>query len=271
MAEPPRLQIEEGQVKALEEQFREMIQSWLSAQDQCARMVAGFETDMAAVAQRWATACEELNEAIELGLKSLGESFEKGVVLGTLGWTFPMNATIPECKKLLKLSTDIRSADEAFTCYYTEYDGGRLKMLERNLLKSRNLQEWKPCLEEVILDLHDGRRRSCIALLLPLVEGVTAINFSAPQIQKKPERDRFFRDKLAVVEPGSVSEFVWRSYKGFVEVLFQQIDFGRPLSRPPVLNRHYLLHGRGIAEGNLSDCLRLLQALHTIIALTEPE
>jgi SAM-dependent methyltransferase len=221
---------------------------------------------MAAAALRLITAWKELDQAMELSLKSLDETFEEGVVLGTLGWTFPISATLSECKKLLKLSTDIRSADDAFSCYYTKNDGIRLKALEHKLLESRNLQRWKPSLEEAILNLHDGRHRSCIALLLPLVEGVTAINFSAPQIQKKTERDRFFRDKLAAVRPGSVSKFVWRSYKGFAEVLFQQIDFDGPLSKPPLLNRHYLLHGRGISEGNLSDCLRLLQALDTIIA-----
>ena len=129
------------------------------------------------------------------------------------------------------------------------------------------MKEWKAILEEAFLDLEDGRFGSCVALLLPLVEGVTAIKFSAPRFHKKRERDKFFLGKLNAVKRGSLKDFAWRSYRGFAETVFQEVKFDVRLRKPAILKRHYLLHGRGIYNSNLSDCLRLLQALHTITAL----
>ena len=63
-----------------------------------------------------------------------------------------------------------------------------------------------------------------------------------------------------------MAELVWRSYKGFAEALYAYVDF-HASEKPAFLNRHYILHGRGIADSNLTDCLRLPQALHTLTAL----
>ena len=38
-------------------------------------------------------------------------------------------------------------------------------------------------------------------------------------------------------------------------------------AKPMVVNRHWILHGRGIPDGTQTDCLRLLQAIHTFAFL----
>ena len=250
--------------KTLETFNLQIVQMQLQFQQPAASYVAAIDEQFQSI---WSGLNEKVKEAFEL----TGQALEKAELLGTLGWTLPMNATPGEIVCLIFSIKDIPSADKAFTNYYMEHNATRLKCLETDLLTSNELQQWRPVLEEAILDLDDSRYRSCIALLLPLIEGVSAINFSTPQFHKKTDREKFFLDKLQAERQGSLTEhiWIWRSFKGFAEVFFKFIDFKDPSCKPSLLNRPWILHGRGIPDPNLSDCLRLLQALDTISLLSK--
>jgi hypothetical protein len=212
-------------------------------------------------------AWSRVNENIRKGLKQTKEALEKAEILGTLGWTVPMGATPAEYLALINSIIDIPSADKAFTNYYTESNSFRLKYLKKDLLNRKNVQPWKPAIEEAISDLEDNRYRSCIALLLPLIDGITAIKFSSPQFYKKVVRRNFFEARLRAARPDSLTQYMWRSYRGFAKMLFFSSDFKRSSRKPSGLNRHWLLHGRDIPNSNPTDCFRLLQALDMILEL----
>jgi hypothetical protein len=215
-----------------------------------------------AIAQQWSAMAESVRQALVHRDKVL----ERVDVLGLLGWTVPMQSTMTELDTLLAQSTSIEAADAAFTKYYMARDGAHLKQLNKELLSRTDLETWWPVIEEAILDFKDFRYRSCIALLLPLIEGVTALKFSTTRFHDARKRTKFFDDKLLAAK-GSMERAVWSSLKAFAEVLFKRIDFDDRTARPSFLNRHWLLHGRGPWDANLSDCLRLLQALDTITQL----
>ena len=183
---------------------------------------------------------------------------DKAEALGRWGWTFPMEAPIEDCIWLVEQSTDCTTADAAFTEYYMANGRVGLRQLENKLLSCKALEQWRPVLDEAIRDLADDRLRSCIALLIPLIEGITAIKFFNPDWSKHKNREHFFSS-------GKRNNVEWRSYKGFTDNLFK--SFKDPSRPPPSLNRHWILHGRTILDANLSDCLRLLQALDTIAEL----
>jgi hypothetical protein len=63
----------------------------------------------------------------------------------------------------------------------------------------------------------------------------------------------------------SFTDYFWRSIKAFVDQVFTKAG----KSRPPMLNRHWILHGRGISDGTQVDCLRLLQAVRTLERLLD--
>lgn len=258
MAKIPPALIGENVRKALESFFRQAAQM---------RQVLADVAQMVAIGGKYESVMKGLNEAIKGALSHLRETLARAEILGTLGWTVPLHATPGEYEALVSGITDVASADAAFTDYYTAEGGIRFRDLKEKLLACDDLDQWKPVLQEAILNLEEGRYRSCIALMLPLVEGVTAVKFSTPQFQKKRERDKFFAAKLEGAEAGSLEGYLWRSYKGFTEMLFQSVDFDGPSRKPVLLNRHYLLHGRGIPDANLGDCLRLFQAVDTITAL----
>jgi hypothetical protein len=212
---------------------------------------------------------QTFTESITEGFKSLVSALDKAEYLGGLGWTIPMQATPAEYIELMSGIGDIDSADEVFKKYYMEDNASRLQYLKKGILSSKDLLQWKSVIEEALLNYDEGRPRSCVALLLPMIEGVTATKFSCPNFHKREAREIFFGTKLnAIKNPeDNLIYFLWRSYKGFTETLFKYIDFCSKSTKPSVLNRHWLLHGRSILSSNETDCLRLFQALETIARL----
>jgi hypothetical protein len=88
-----------------------------------------------------------------------------------------MVATSHELLPIIKLSTDEASADAAIVEFYTGNGGAarrHLRELQEDLLSQKDLKDWRPLLEEAIFCLENGKYRSCVASLLPLVEGVLA-------------------------------------------------------------------------------------------------
>jgi hypothetical protein len=185
---------------------------------------------------------------------------DKAEELGRCGWTFPMEAPIDDCIWLVKQSTDYTTADAAFTEYYIANDWFGLRQLENKLLSCKALERWRLVLNEAIRNLDDDRLSSCIALLIPLIEGITAIKFSNAHWSNHENREHFFSS-------GKRNNVEWRSYKGFTDNLFKACSFKDSSHPPPSLNRHWSLHGWPILDPKLSDCLRLLQAIDTIAEL----
>jgi len=214
----------------------------------------------------------ELNEGLKTFWTKLDNNFvdalekahgtpEKAKLIAELGWVIPSHATLTEYAAIIAPISDIKSADEAFTNYYLSDNAIELKGLKTDLLKCSDIKTWQPALEEAFLNLDEGRNMSCIALLLPLIDGVTSIKFSEPNFYKLNNRKAFFREKLRMAETRLI-KYLWQSYEAFADNFFKSCQ-----SSPSFLNRNWLLHGRDIPSSNLSDCLRLLQALETITYL----
>jgi len=210
-----------------------------------------------------------MNRDLREAFKRFQSALEKAEDLGKIGWTLPVDATPGEVTGLMESISDIESADKVFIDFYAEDGAIRLEWLKKRLRSSPDLQQWKAVLEEAITNYSEGRHRSCVALLLPLIEGVTAKKFKEPQFHKEKSRKKFFSDKLKDENENTslISSYMWRSYRGFAETLFKAVNFSAPFDCQQSLNRHWLLHGRGILESNPSDSLRLLQALGTIVEL----
>jgi hypothetical protein len=208
-----------------------------------------------------------LNLDFRKALGQIPEAQKKAEILGAFGWTPPMDATPAEFVAIMNSVHDIPSAEKALTIYYTERNAIRLKRLKRRLMACAYLNRWKPALKEAILNLNEGRYRSSVALLLPLVEGVTAIKFKELHLEKANVRERFFKKKMDAINDGYLKKSLWRSLNRFFILLFEYADFEDLSYKPRFLNRPWLLHGRGIADSKMSDCLTLLQTLDIITVL----
>jgi hypothetical protein len=210
---------------------------------------------------------EASSRAAAEGFRQFREAFKKAEAIGRYGWTISMEATLPDIFSLVDMITDEASADAAFVWYFSQDDEVNLKTLIHGAVSNPLLDPWKPAIEEAIECLQDKKYRACIALLLPIVDGFYAQRFSCHKFHIGKQREKFFETRLQAMADDSIEKLMWRSFIAFAETFFHFVDFGSPGSAPPVLNRHLLLHGRGIPQDKLEDCLRLLQVLETITDL----
>lgn len=253
--------------------FEEFQKSQLKLAEHITQSYSGINSLLAKhMTQSFDRLISELNEGLKTFWTKLDNNFvdalekahgtpEKAKLIAELGWVIPSHATLTEYAAIIAPISDIKSADEAFTNYYLSDNAIELKGLKTDLLKCSDIKTWQPALEEAFLNLDEGRNMSCIALLLPLIDGVTSIKFSEPNFYKLNNRKAFFREKLRMAET-RLTKYLWQSYEAFADNFFKSCQ-----SSPSFLNRNWLLHGRDIPSSNLSDCLRLLQALETITYL----
>jgi hypothetical protein len=131
------------------------------------------------------------------------------------------------------------------------------------IINDSGLQGCKEFLEEVGLSYDDGRYRVCVVALLPMLDHIAQKTWGAPLSIRGKARESLMR-KIGFL-PDSLTNHSWKSIKAFVDRAFEPAG----KSRPPTLNRHWILHGPGISDGTQVDCLRLLQALRTLARLVD--
>lgn len=227
---------------------------------QAAATVAGFMPAFAEAARAAQAAQTELDRTLR-NAKSLG----------AMGWTVPYSASLQDLHRLVNAATDAQSADAAFAAYYGENDGAARRELLQDLLSRDDLADWRPLMEEVAVNVEAGRFRVSVPALLAVFEGVAhrwTPDFWTRQTRDgRRGRDPYFRAKLSGLAEDSIEFFEWSAMEAFVGALYSQAGELKPL----MLNRHWILHGRGLPDANSTDCLRLIQAIHTGLELARDE
>jgi hypothetical protein len=217
-----------------------------------------FGDNIAAAAEQAAHGFNELSTRFR-------EALKKAAVIGKYGWTISKDAPLPDIFYIVEAAKDKASADSAFLWYFAQDDNAYRKLLVKRTLSNPSLSFWKPTLEDAVTCLDKEMYRPCISLLIPLVEGVCAKQFST-KFHEERSRDQYFKKRLRAFPDESIDKLMWLSFKAFAETFFQYLPFGSGATGP-ILNRHLLLHGRENLPNTLEDCLRLLQVLETITDL----
>lgn len=207
-------------------------------------------------------------EAILERFKDIEDALANAEAMGRAGWTMPLNASFPECIELLQAATSPESADKAFVAFYSKDDREPLKELLANLRQQPKVTEFRELLEEVAFALEAQKFRLAVPALLAAFDGVT-LRCWDKGVWKKLAREDFLTRKLESLEKGSADHIYWSAIEAFAETLYTPVLGDAP--KPQLLSRHWVMHGRGPADGNLADCLRLLQAIHTVVSLAEEE
>ncbi len=183
--------------------------------------------------------------------------------LGQFGWAFPLDMPPPEYVPIAEESTSSEKADAAFLRYYTRNHGQAYKDLIDLLINEPELEGGKELLKEVKQSYDDGRYRVCVTGLLPVLDHIAQKTWDAPLNHGTNARKSI--DRKIDVMPDSFTNHFWRSVKAFVDEVFVPAT----KSKPRTLNRHWILHGRGVSDGSQIDCLRLLQAIRTLQRLVK--
>src|SRR5207248_2935570 len=136
-----------------------------------------------------------------------------------------------------------------------------LRCLQDGLMRSKDLIQWHPllmqCFEAFKLNLH----LVTIPSLISVLEGAVA------------QKCRTLRTKkIHLIEPSkakaaqarqethyTMKALIWGSVATFIEKLYEPHDFSG--NRPPLINRHWILHGRDSTQWTVADSIRLFNAL----------
>jgi hypothetical protein len=178
--------------------------------------------------------------------------------LGRRGWTFPMLMAVTDTPTFLARVREIDDLDSLFEDFYGK--DSKTSRLFDDLLEADALLRWRPLLRECIESFNDNRFLIVVPSLLLIFEGVLAL--AAKSFNRKVKIDKLSSDRLKGAEDGHES-VSWGSIRGFGSELFRPHDFAK--EAPGRLNRNWVLHGRSPANWTRPDCLRLFQAIHTVL------
>ncbi|MCP3163137.1 hypothetical protein [Myxococcus qinghaiensis] len=212
------------------------------------------------VAEGWARTVRAFAEGVKRAQDLLARSEE----MGKAGWTLPMNASFGEYLNLLSECTNPTSADRAFRAYYEANERKNEVELFNVLLTSPPLAHFEPLLEEVRFCLMNDRCRVAVPALFTLLEGALRIAWH-DDAWNSAGQNAFIEARLECHEPGDLEHMYWTAMRVFLRRLYAPAG----PTKPPALNRHWIMHGREPADADRIDCLRLLQAVDTVLRLAE--
>jgi hypothetical protein len=180
--------------------------------------------------------------------------------IGDVGWTLPMWATPAEVSHILEAATE-RHIDDVFLDYY-EADGGvNYRQLKSYLLRKESLIQWRPLIEQCFTVFEYDLYLVVVPAMITVVEGaIVAVGGADAWRQKDPKQTA--RKLLGRWPKDSVKCAIWLSIDAFVSHLFEHRSFAD--TRPLLINRPWILHGRDDPSWTKADCLRLFQAADTI-------
>ena len=201
---------------------------------------------------------KKMFQQLALQMERMKKAVERSETFGHFGWAFPLDMEPRDYVRLAEHATNADTVDAAFLKYYTDHDGQAYKRLICSVIDEPELQQCRGFLEEVRQSYDDSRYRVCVAALLPMLDHIAQRTWDAP-LSTQGKAHKSLERNIGVL-PDSLTDYLWRSLKAFVDQVFVRST----RSKPPVLNRHWILHGRGISDGTQVDCLRLLQAIRLL-------
>ena len=180
--------------------------------------------------------------------------------LGASGWTVPIWGPLFLAEDLIQIAPK----EQFDSLFEGEYAADRRK-LEREmfnrLLSAPTTQRWRPMLGEIQAAYRRKHYRVAVPALLSVLEG--SVFFAADRASSKRQLQSVLKDQLAK-STGSYERVAWASLSGFVGLVYGSHHFSK--APPQGINRHWVMHGRAEPQWQRVDCLRLLQALDTLVA-----
>jgi hypothetical protein len=153
--------------------------------------------------------------------------------------------------------------DAFFVDFYTGDDFAELRFLRKELTQRAGLAQWRALLEQCFDAFESANHLITIPALLTVLDGVIAKAGKNTSWRIDPRK--LCSEKAAAVN--GLKKWMWRSLELFFAKLFQPAPFDQ--SRPILINRHWILHGRDSANWTGADALRLFNALQTVDSLLE--
>jgi hypothetical protein len=186
--------------------------------------------------------------------------------MASQGWTLQMRLTLGGLEELANLGPE--QIDEFFVAFYTDDDFAELRAVREKLARRQSLAPWRELLGECFDSFVNGRHRITIPALLSIIDGVVA-SAGAVLSSRRSHLMAACTKNGEKLGSDSLRGELWISLREFLERIFETAPFDG--TRPTLINRHWILHGRDTAAASWTsaDALRLFNALQTVASLLE--
>lgn len=183
--------------------------------------------------------------------------------IASAGWTLPLTFDLTDLEKLSKHSDSVKELDNYFELFY---DGKMFDEMAQYIYEQLTNIGQKQRFEESLKTFKQNMFSSCATVLTTILEGLVSGFGNDPKDVRvmKICKDH---EQMEISEYNYLKSLYWKSLYCYTGVLFKKSDFSS--SEPLEFNRHWLIHGRTTKSSDKIDCLRLINAISTVISLQQ--
>ncbi len=206
-----------------------------------------------------------IQKLVETDWAAVFDEHEKSFLyIADCGWTPPDFIGLGELLALHLKSPE--ELDRYFVEGFMENDAENLKILGETLKRNPELSQWHPLIDEIIASIRAGHHRVAIPATLTIMEGYLARALVKASLTTAKNVSPFkVLEEAKWHEAKTLDARFWKAGVLFLSRIFAHSDFTQ--QPPTFINRHWILHGRAPVDWTLSDALRLVNSLTTLVFL----
>lgn len=175
------------------------------------------------------------------------------------GWTIPLNIELEKLEELKDISSNSEELDSFFIEFYYEKEFKNLCDSVLNKITNKGQKKrFEECFNMYLMEMYS----SCITVLTTVLEGFISSFGDNPQ-DVRVMRICNYHAREEKDNGNNIQSLCWISMYEYTKILYEKSDFTQ--SEPNGANRHWIIHGRTSKLGERVDCLRLFNALSTMI------
>ncbi len=202
------------------------------------------------------------HEPLPSATASLEEEYKEPLIkMAKHGWTIPQSMALYSFSSIVPFVDDEEKVDKYFSEYYQEKVFEKMvKHIENSLNNPAHVQGFNECITAYKTKMFT----ICLSGLTPILEGVLSLYGDSLNDVRMIRICQYHADEAARKKQ-KIKSLCWLSMGEFVRVLFEKSKFDEV--EPNKLNRHWLIHGRSSKIGEQADCLRLFNAISTLVSI----
>jgi hypothetical protein len=206
-----------------------------------------------------------IQKLVETDWAAVFDEHEKSFLyIADCGWTPPDFIGLGELLALHHKSPE--ELDRYFVEGFIANDAENLKVLGETLKRNPELSQWHPLIDEIIASIRAGHHRVAIPATLTIMEGYLARALVKASLTTAKNVSPFkVLEEAKWHEAKTLDARFWKAGVLFLSRIFAHSDFTQ--QPPTFINRHWILHGRAPVDWTLSDALRLVNSLTTLVFL----
>jgi hypothetical protein len=188
--------------------------------------------------------------------------------IGQNGWTIPMIMGFSDLDILAQSNQEKEDFNNYFCDFYFRRKNTNFKLMIKHIGTALPGDSTKKLFAQCVENFMMENYLITVNSLVSVLEGVLA---SCESNKNNIWMMKVCKDQLEKVknDKKQIRQIVWTSFANFIILLYTKSDFAT--EEPSDINRHWLLHGRTSTDWGKEDCLRLFNAIYTIISLLKFE